>query len=1106
MNTKMFFGTKIIIGLILIMLLQTAFAGGTPSLSITSLSVYESSTSTLSDGTLVCSNVNLTSTSSCGSNLETGKTYQFQVSITNSGAGDGKPEDFDFRSVVGNGDIVGSVATSAVNCGCYENASLKTGTDSISGSDLTCQWANKSECKISKNGDTEVFYFIVTIDTDAASGSGDYYVNDPGKSSDTSTTTAFTIVTPNNAPDITGSVSNDSQKTAGESITYTGSCSDADSGDLFRLIVCENGVTCNASTSGTGLICAGSNSTDTTPSCSLTTDAGDVGTNSGDIATCCDNDNDCDATTVSVSDWTITAAPVCGDNTKDASETCDGTDLDNQTCVLQGFDSGTLSCASNCGSFVTTSCVTNDVCGDNSKDAGETCDGTDLDNQTCVLQGFDSGTLSCASNCGSFVTTSCVTNDVCGDNTKDASETCDGTDLDNQTCVLQGFDSGTLSCAGTCDAFVTTSCVTNDVCGNNIKETSETCDGTDLDNQTCVTQDYDSGTLACSAGCGTFDFTGCVTDAVCGNSTKEAGEICDGSDLDSQTCVLQGFTSGTLACDSSCLLFNTTSCLGTTSTGICGNNDCESVYGEDYGNCKTDCATPKDITYTFYSPEENQVFAINDKVTIRVLIKGDSSATTGDEVTWVKLSSSPKTFNETVLYDDGEHEDGAENDGVFANSFWIGKDITAGTKTILIDTRIATTDKQATRKIIVDPTLSLSASTNKTNYQQGDKIRFEGIIARSGNNIATTVNAEILFDGEVIYDWNGTSDSEGKYFGEYQTTTISPTGEWTININAEDFYGNAGTFTKNINIFESKPFSALTVLFNTRFELPPKKGGRVKLEINVLDEYNEFVSGAEVELITAGNETIVLQENNGNYSTNYTIPKNSLSSTQDFLVKAVKRSANSLQRGEGNFSFDIAALEITIDLIEPTIFDYSAGEEINIKANISYPSGEPITQPVILATLGDRQITLIAIEEGVYTASYFISPSDEGINVLSLVVNDAFANSGTSNYNVVISGVSPMYWLRSYPATIGLAAGIIALFIAIIITSLSRKGNLKYLTRKKDELTKSKEDIQDRYYKQNTLKREDYNQYRAKYDSEIKATEKEIDRLEKKKKVKKNAK
>ena len=1004
MNTKMFFGTKIIIGLILIMLLQTAFAGGTPSLSITSLSVYESSTSTLSDGTLVCSNVNLTSTSSCGSNLETGKTYQFQVSITNSGAGDGKPEDFDFRSVVGSGDVVGSIATSAVNCGCYQDASLKTGTDSISGSDLTCQWADKGECKISKNGDTEVFYFIVTIDTDASSGSGDYYVNDPGKSSDTSTTTAFTIVTPNNAPDITGSVSNDSPKTAGESITYTGSCSDADSGDLFRLIVCENGVTCNASTSGTGLICAGSNSTDTTPSCSLTTDAGDVGTNSGDIATCCDNDNDCDATTVSVSDWTITAAPACGDNTKDAGETCDGTDLDNQTCVLQGFDSGTL------------------------------------------------------------------------------------------------------SCAGTCDAFVTTSCVTNDVCGNNIKETSETCDGTDLDNQTCVTQDYDSGTLACSAGCGTFDFTGCVTDAVCGNSTKEAGEICDGSDLDSQTCVLQGFTSGTLACDSSCLLFNTTSCLGTTSTGICGNNDCESVYGEDYGNCKTDCATPKDITYTFYSPEENQVFAINDKVTIRVLIKGDSSATTGDEVTWVKLSSSPETFNETILYDDGEHEDGAENDGVFANSFWIGKDITAGTKTILIDTRIATTDKQATRKIIVDPTLSLSAATNKTNYQQGDKIRFEGVIVRSGNNIATAVNAEILFDGKVIYDWNGTSDSEGKYFGEYQTTTISPTGEWTINITTEDFYGNAGTFTKNINIFESKPFSALAVLFNTRFESPPKKGGRVKLEINVLDEYNEFVSGAEVELITAGNETIVLQENNGNYSTNYTIPLDSLSSTQKFLVKAVKKSASSLQRGEGDFSFNVASSEITIDLIEPKIFDYSAGEEINIKANISYPSGEPITQPVILATLGDRQITLIAIEEGVYTASYFISPSDEGINVLSLVVNDAFANSGTSNYNVVISGTSPMYWLRSYPATIGLAAGIIALFIAIIITSLSRKSNLKYLIRKKDELTKSKENIQDRYYKQNTLKRDDYNQYRAKYDSEIKATEQEIIRLEKKKKVKKNAK
>ncbi|MBW3017089.1 hypothetical protein KY316_01850, partial [Candidatus Woesearchaeota archaeon] len=48
--------------------------------------------------------------------------------------------------------------------------------------------------------------------------------------------------------------------------------------------------------------------------------------------------------------------PVCGNNVKDAGEECDGTDLDAQTCVSKGFSSGTLSCAANC-TFNTSACV-----------------------------------------------------------------------------------------------------------------------------------------------------------------------------------------------------------------------------------------------------------------------------------------------------------------------------------------------------------------------------------------------------------------------------------------------------------------------------------------------------------------------------------------------------------------------------------------------------------------------------------------------------------------------------------------------------------------------------------------------------------------------------
>ena len=47
----------------------------------------------------------------------------------------------------------------------------------------------------------------------------------------------------------------------------------------------------------------------------------------------------------------------CGDGILDPSEVCDGLALDSETCVTLGYDSGTLACASDCLSFVTTACV-----------------------------------------------------------------------------------------------------------------------------------------------------------------------------------------------------------------------------------------------------------------------------------------------------------------------------------------------------------------------------------------------------------------------------------------------------------------------------------------------------------------------------------------------------------------------------------------------------------------------------------------------------------------------------------------------------------------------------------------------------------------------------
>ncbi|MDD5720827.1 MAG: Ig-like domain-containing protein [Candidatus Pacebacteria bacterium] len=60
-----------------------------------------------------------------------------------------------------------------------------------------------------------------------------------------------------------------------------------------------------------------------------------------------------------------------------------------------------------------------------------------------------------------------------------------------------------------------------------------------------------------AAGDATIDAT--VKIAVCGNNIREDYEECDGSNLNNQSCVTKGFSGGTLSCKADCV-FNTSAC------------------------------------------------------------------------------------------------------------------------------------------------------------------------------------------------------------------------------------------------------------------------------------------------------------------------------------------------------------------------------------------------------------------------------------------------------------------------------------------------------------------------------------------------------------------
>jgi hypothetical protein len=149
------------------------------------------------------------------------------------------------------------------------------------------------------------------------------------------------------------------------------------------------------------------------------------------------------------------------------------------------------------------------VCGNDAIEGNETCDGLDLDNESCVSLGFESGTLHCLSDCSNYDTTMCDSPSFCGNDAIEGNETCDGLDLNNESCVSLGFESGTLHCLLDCSGYNTTGCISSPICGNDINETGEDCDG-NIGAYSCDAFGYISGNLSCYANC-TFNFDECTS-------------------------------------------------------------------------------------------------------------------------------------------------------------------------------------------------------------------------------------------------------------------------------------------------------------------------------------------------------------------------------------------------------------------------------------------------------------------------------------------------------------------------------------------------------------------------------------------------------------------
>ncbi len=336
---------------------------------------------------------------------------------------------------------------------------------------------------------------------------------------------------------------------------------------------------------------------------------------SNNITDCADYDKKfttgklkCNACKIDAGQCSGTAA--CGDGVVNGNEVCDKTRFLNKrtscnTLFPELFASGTVKCTDECG-YDTSACVK--WCGNGSlnKIVGEVCDGEKFGGETCeTLVGPGStGTLKCINGCMAIDTSGCSKPAECGDGKLNGSEECEGEQFANGKSTCTAWDSkftgGTLVCNANCTVD-TSHCSTDPVCGNNIVEDGELCDGTKFSgNKTaCSTlfpDKYVSGKVKCTSSC-QYDVSDCAGSCGNGSINTSKGEVCDHGVTDkfptnANTCakVVGNGSTGTLICADDCRSIITTGC---SEPAYCGDgivNGSETCDGSRFLDNKSDCS------------------------------------------------------------------------------------------------------------------------------------------------------------------------------------------------------------------------------------------------------------------------------------------------------------------------------------------------------------------------------------------------------------------------------------------------------------------------------------------------------------------------------------
>ncbi|GEM_PF-2973784 len=387
---------------------------------------------------------------------------------------------------------------------------------------------------------------------------------------------------------------------------------------------------------------------------------------------------------------------------------------------------------------------------------------------------------------------------------------------------------------------------------------------------------------------------------------------------------------------------------------------------------------------------------------------------------------------------------------------------------------------------------ALSASLDKTVFLKGEMLEISGTAKGTLKITALSNNKNLVFSEKVPLD-------ENNNFAFSQEISFSdPKGSWTLAL-ADSNESISREIT--VNPVRESEFFAISFLSpaSTAF----KRLERLELSVKITDA-GRPVNGAWVEYWDmSGKRQRLKTTGDGMYGEFIELPIDTELKDRVIPITAFRQIGGKKYGGETSLKLKILPAAISLDVLEPRVNEYVIGKPITLKLLAKYDSGEPLlNQKLAKVFIDNQEKDLNVIGNGLFFFSFDpLAGKKEAKQVeLKVTVEDSFGN--TASKKLSFRPIGELFWFIKSNA---LGYLIPILFFVYIIFLSAREAllhlKINSMRKRKKMLVELKKKLQQDYFVENIISKDDYGKSEQKYDAELNDLELKLKSLEQKKEL-----